>query len=110
MADFGNDVQRTRDPIERAKQGLDPFEHAQFEREPSGVILVDGIEVACTLQCPHCNAHFISVAGSGQLRGFCTNCNAKTCGRYECCRCVAFEKRLELYEAGKLPALMSEPS
>jgi hypothetical protein len=65
-------------------------------------MLGDGEECADTLQCPHCQAHFQVVPGSGRRRGFCMRCNAPHCGAKECFTCVPFEKKLELYEKGKI--------
>lgn len=77
----------------------------QFERKPSGFILMDDKEVASTLQCPHCQTHFISIKGSGQRRGFCTKCMRVTCGKVTCDVCYPFEKKLSDYEKGKLIVL-----
>lgn len=51
---------------------------------------------AQTRQCPHCQAHFVSQAGSGKQRSWCHNCAAVTCGGKACVqRCYPFEKQLE---------------
>jgi hypothetical protein len=73
------------------------FENAQFERRPHGAILMDGQEVAHTLQCVHCGNHFISMKGSGKIRGWCRRCNGPICGP-KCHVCVPFEKQLEAME------------
>lgn len=78
---------------------------SQFERKPSGHILIDDIVVADTVQCCHCNAHFISIKGSGVTRGFCFKCMSRTCGSAGCDICVAFERKLDLYERGRLDVL-----
>lgn len=72
---------------------------------PHGHWLVDGKEVADTLQCVHCGDHFVVVFGSGKRRGFCMNCNGTTCGKPGCHACIPFEKKLDLYEAGKISTL-----
>lgn len=77
----------------------------KFERKYDGVIIVDGMEIAHTMQCCHCNRHFVSVKGSGKIRGFCRNCMKITCGKPQCDICVPFEKKLEKYEAGKIKML-----
>lgn len=77
----------------------------QFERKPSGFILMDDKEVACTLQCPHCQAHFVSIKGSGKRRAYCMKCSGVTCGKPECDTCYPFEKKIEDYEKGKLTVL-----
>ena len=74
------------------------FAKAKFERKPSGTIIVAGVEMAHTKQCCHCQTHFMSVKGSGKRRGFCTRCNAVTCGNLECDVCIPFEKKLDLME------------
>lgn len=68
----------------------------------AGVILIDGQQVGSTKQCCHCGGHFMMVKGSGKLRGYCTKCNEITCGKIGCCKCVPFEKKLEMIEAGKM--------
>ena len=65
-----------------------------------GIIIVDGQAVGDTYQCAHCGGHFDMVKGSGKLRGYCTKCGHITCGKYECCTCVPFEKKLDLMEKG----------
>lgn len=77
------------------------YKNAKFERKASGVILVDSKEVATTKQCCHCQKHFVSVKGSGMIRGFCRRCMAITCGAPICDKCVPFEQKLEEYENGK---------
>jgi hypothetical protein len=77
----------------------------QFERKPSGFILVDDKEVASTIQCCHCDTHFISIKGSGHRRGFCTNCMKRTCGALKCDVCYPMLKKIEDYEKGKLGVL-----
>lgn len=76
---------------------------AQFERHAHGAYIVDGQEVAHTLQCPHCGRHFVSMRGSGHRRTFCFLCNAVTCGLPTCDPHVPFEKRMEITE--KVPGL-----
>lgn len=70
----------------------------QFERSPSGYIIIEGQEVAHTIQCCHCNRHFVSVKGSGTIRGRCLRCNAITCGDPGCDVCIPWEKKLEAME------------
>jgi hypothetical protein len=53
-------------------------------RRPSGYILVDGQEVAHTLQCAHCQKHWVVVAGSCKTRGWCIECKKPTCGSEMC--------------------------
>lgn len=78
---------------------------ADYVRKPAGTVVIDGVEVASTRQCVHCQQHFISVRGSGALRGFCRNCMGDTCGAPKCDRCLPAEKKLDLYESGKLSVL-----
>jgi hypothetical protein len=77
---------------------MNPYDDAKLELRPAGVILRDGVEIASTLQCCHCNAHFISRRGSGQQRGFCMRCGRVTCGRRKCDSCKPFERWLEEVE------------
>lgn len=74
-------------------------------RKPGGTMIIGTTEVADTIQCCHCNAHFIMERGSGKRRGWCMNCVAMHCGAQKCCECLPFEKRLDLYEQGKLKIL-----
>jgi len=71
---------------------------AQYEKNPSGVLLMDGKEVAHTLQCCHCQAHFISMRGSGKRRAYCTQCKKITCGAHKCDICIPFEEKLDLMD------------
>ncbi len=74
------------------------FPGAKLERKPSGAIMVDGVEVAHTMQCCHCGKHFISVKGSGIRRGFCLRCHKITCGDPGCDACIPAEMKLEIIE------------
>ena len=76
----------------------DLIPRSQFEPKPSGYIIVDGQEVAHTLRCCHCQCHFVSVRGSGHIRGHCLRCDAITCGRPECDTCMPWEARIEQEE------------
>lgn len=71
---------------------------AGYTRKPHGSILIDGEEVANTMQCCHCDAHYILRRGSGVKRGWCRNCGQVTCGRPQCDPCVPFMRRLEEIE------------
>lgn len=66
----------------------------------SGLIIVDGREVATTRQCVHCGCHFVSVKGSGVKRGYCMLCNGITCGSHVCDKCLPIEKQLDLADFG----------
>lgn len=66
----------------------------QSVRNPSGFIFVDGQQVADTLQCVHCQAHFVVVHGSGKKRGWCLNCGGPTCSP-KCADCYPAEKQME---------------
>jgi len=79
------------------------YENAAWVRKPSGSIVVDGREVASTLQCRHCGAHFIYRKTD---RYVCVNCGGDICGQRQCVEhCMAIEKKLDLYEKGKLGVL-----
>lgn len=84
--------------------GQTKFE-AEAVQKPSGHIIVDGNVLADTLQCVHCNAHFVVIKGSGKTRGWCTHCNGPTCGSEECNECMDFRKKLDLFEKGKRKTL-----
>lgn len=75
---------------------------AVFEHRPAGHIIVNGTEVARTLQCCHCGEHWICVRGSGAVRGYCTRCNNVTCGRAACDPCVPLEARLDYQEGTRV--------
>lgn len=81
---------------------MNDFSDAQFEHKPSGYILIGDKEVAHTKQCCHCNAHFVSIKGSGKVRGYCVLCNQITCGSPACDLHVPFEAKLEYTETGKI--------
>ncbi len=51
-----------------------------------------------TLQCVHCNAHWIVRPGSGIKRGWCLRCMGPHCGQAACWSCEPFEKKLERWE------------
>jgi ribosomal protein L37AE/L43A len=71
------------------------YANAQHERKPHGLVIVNGQEVASTLQCPHCGGHFVSRKGSGIRRTFCLKCQAVTCGNFACDPCRPFAEALE---------------
>lgn len=58
-----------------------------------------------TLRCCHCQRSWIVAPGSGRKRGFCTKCAGPTCGSHDCQTCLPAEKRIELYEQGKIQIL-----
>ncbi len=74
---------------------VDDYSDAKHERQPHGIIFLDGKEVATTLMCPHCGAHFVSRKGSGIRRAFCMRCMAVTCGDLRCDPCRPFLQELE---------------
>lgn len=82
--------------------GIEGYDNAQYERKPGGTIIIDGQEVANTLQCCHCGKHWISRRGSGITRGFCLKCEHVTCGATACNDCIPYLKKLDLAEKGKL--------
>jgi hypothetical protein len=55
----------------------------------------NGIVVAQTQQCPHCQKHWVCRKGSGEVRGWCWNCSQATCGKKECHVCLPWAKRME---------------
>jgi hypothetical protein len=68
------------------EQGED-YSDAQHERKPHGIVIVNGQEVATTLQCCHCGMHYVSRKGSGIRRGFCLRHMQVTCGQQKCVEC-----------------------
>lgn len=66
----------------------DDYSDAQHVRKPHGIIFQDGKEVASTLQCCHCGAHWIPRKGSGIRRGFCLRHMEVTCGADKCTNCI----------------------
>ena len=83
-------------PLEKEAE----YRDARLERmgREAGAFVVDGIQIASTLQCCHCGGHFVSFRGSGARRVHCGRCNAITCGNPACDACVPFEKWLETVE------------
>lgn len=67
---------------------------ARSVSRPAGAIIVDGQQVADTLQCVHCQAHWVPVRGSGRVRGWCSNCQGPVCGP-RCAACTPFERRMD---------------
>lgn len=82
-----------------------PFGDTKYERKAKGYFVVDGVEMAATLQCCHCGGHFISIRGSKKVRGYCMSCCSITCGKKECDPCVPFQKKIDLFEKGLIKAL-----
>ena len=72
-----------------------------------GAFISDGQQVASTLMCPHCGAHFESRPGSGKMRAYCLKCSAVTCGKPECNTCIPLEARLDHME-GRVTKYTSE--
>lgn len=86
------------------------YEDAAWHRKPSGSIVVDGKEVATTIMCVHCGGHFVYrkfrkiIDGGG--RYVCIKCGGDVCGKPACvAECLHIEKRIDLYEKGKLISL-----
>ena len=67
----------------------------------AGGVMVDGVQVAETLQCVHCGMHWDRIPGSGIQRGFCLKCHGVLCGKPQCMsECKPFEQWLEEVERG----------
>ena len=75
----------------------------KYERHAGGYILIDGQEVAHTLQCVHCGTHFVSIKGSGTTRGWCHGCHGVTCGAEACFEHIPVEAKIEFAEGTKNP-------
>jgi len=71
---------------------------ALYTGHTHGSVLIDGQEVAHTMQCCHCNSHYLLRRNSKTKRGYCLNCSQVTCGRPQCDPCTPFERRLEMIE------------
>lgn len=82
-------------PEVKSHKGLILPGDPEFVRKPSGHMLVDGQEVAVTRQCCHCGRHFVSIRGSGHIRGFCRNCMKVTCGLPKCDHCRPYRARFD---------------
>lgn len=65
----------------------DDYSDAEHVSKPHGVVFSNGKEVASTLQCCHCGAHWIPRKGSGIRRGFCMKHMQVTCGDPQCVEC-----------------------
>ncbi len=80
-----------------------------YERKASGYIIMDDgngpVETAATVQCCHGGEHFISIKGSGHIRGFCTRCMGVTCGVPAHNICSDWRKRVDDFEKGKIAIL-----
>lgn len=86
-----------RDPI--LWRSIHQYDRATYDdRHYSGTILLDGVEVAQTLMCIHCNQHFLNIRIPGKARGWCSNCNAPVCHKPECDTCVPFMQMIENIE------------
>lgn len=81
---------------------------------PHGTVHVtncDGPELMRdTVMCGHCNRHGVYTPGCGKSLGKCLHCGGSLCPA--CARkaehedgCMTFERKLDLYEAGKLASL-----
>jgi len=63
--------------------------------KPGGQIIIGGQVIADTIQCVHCNCHWVPVQGSGKVRGFCNGCMGPVCGQQKCIPCIPWEKKLD---------------
>ncbi len=100
-------------PTKETQPGIEKDAELLRTDRKAGHILIDGIEVAMTLQCCHCGSHWvhyrshlvINSNGPKRTRGFCTKCMQVTCGRKECDPCIPFEQKLDMYESKQLAVL-----
>lgn len=79
-------------------------------RNPNGYSISTGNKGTIehdTQMCVHCGQHFDVVPGSGKVRGYCMMCNGVTCGNHACLEHFPLERRMDLYEKGRLPDLMA---
>ena len=78
----------------------DPIRQDDYDRPRSDF----GAREADTVQCVHCQMHWIIVPGSGMKRGFCNLCNGLTCGKQKCeSECMPWEKQMEIREGSRSP-------
>lgn len=80
----------------------EPVFNPQYESKASGSIIIDGKEVASTLQCAHCGAHWVPIRGSKRRRGFCTICKKTTCGALPCDVCISMKTRKVIGDAQRI--------
>lgn len=73
----------------------------QYENKPAGGIIINGQEIAHTLQCVHCGIHFVSIRGSGKKRGYCRACNGVLCGSKKCFEHIPYKVKVEYRSALK---------
>lgn len=73
----------------------------------SGVVITTPLDgspetIADTVQCVHCQRHWIYLPKSGTKWGYCLNCAGITCGNRRCGEnCVPAEQWLENVEQGR---------
>lgn len=76
--------------------------HNRAPRHEAGAMLIDGVQVASTVQCVHCSAHWAFQPGSGKLRGWCFKCQGPLCGHPNCLvACVPVMAKIEFEEGIK---------
>ncbi len=67
-------------------------------RHAHGAILVDGVEVASTYQCPHCGGHDYWMRGDAE--DWCVRCARRVCKKQRCIEhCAPWEQQMERIEA-----------
>lgn len=64
----------------------------------AGGIVIDGRHVADTVQCVHCQKHWIPQRGSGRIRGWCIYCNGLICGALKCRVHIPYGTKMEYRE------------
>ena len=103
---IGGTVHKSRYSLNIRIPAKDPLDAENFYADAvtthrrHGSIVVDGKEVASTLQCVHCNCHFTHRRNRGDW--VCLKCSGVVCGKRVCVvECIPFEKRLDDYECGK---------
>ncbi len=71
------------------EEDLAQYADARHERHAHGLVILNGKEVATTLQCPHCGGHFVS------RKGFYVRCkrhDARVCDKPSCMsECTDFD-------------------
>lgn len=74
----------------------------QMSRYAGAILEPDGDrwkQIADTLQCCHCDSHWVVVKGSGRVRGWCQYCARPVCGEAPCMsECRPWEQQMETIE------------
>jgi len=67
--------------LPRSVDDVSDYADAKHERHAHGLVIINGKEVATTLQCPHCGGHFVSRKGFNVR---CVKHDARVCEKPSC--------------------------